>query len=93
MTRRLLESAKALIVHSEFMRCEMRKQGFPARSRASRTAPGFRRSTAWTIATGSDLDETHAADRHLWAPEALQAYCRIAARLSPAGAGRSRAPK
>ena len=28
MTRRLLESAQALIVHSEFMRCEMRKQGF-----------------------------------------------------------------
>ena len=28
MTRRLLESARALIVHSEFMRCEMRKQGF-----------------------------------------------------------------
>jgi len=28
MTRRLLESAQALIVHSDFMRCEMRKQGF-----------------------------------------------------------------
>ena len=28
MTRRLLESARALIVHSEFMRCEMRKQGY-----------------------------------------------------------------
>ncbi len=28
MTRRLLESARALIVHSEFMRGEMRKQGF-----------------------------------------------------------------
>lgn len=28
MTRRLLESARALIVHSQFMRCEMRKQGF-----------------------------------------------------------------
>ena len=28
MTRRLLESAKALIVHSDFMACEMRKAGF-----------------------------------------------------------------
>jgi len=28
MTRRLLESAQALIVHSDFMRCEMRQQGF-----------------------------------------------------------------
>jgi len=28
MTRRLLELARALIVHSDFMRCEMRKQGF-----------------------------------------------------------------
>ena len=28
MSRRLLESARALIVHSEFMQCEMRKQGF-----------------------------------------------------------------
>ncbi len=28
MTRRLLESARALIVHSKFMQCQMQKQGF-----------------------------------------------------------------
>ena len=52
MLRRILESARGVIVHSEFMVDQVRARGFsPDRSQRSRTERGSARTTAWSIAT------------------------------------------
>ncbi len=74
-----------LMVHADFMRCEMRAPGFAGPIARIPHGAWIPEVDRWHIATGWDWTND-AADRHLRVPEALQANCRIAARLPPPGA-------
>ena len=68
-----------------------RRRDTPVPSPAFRTEPGCRRSTAAPSAIAW-VSTSHAADRHLRIPEAVQTHCRIAARVPPAGTREAGAP-
>ena len=92
MTRRLLESARGVIVHSHFMEAEIRAAGFAgpiARDSARRLDS---RGRPQRLALQAGARRSHSSDRHLRLSEALQAHRRIAARLSPPGAPGAQCP-
>ena len=85
MTRRLLEGARGVIVHSRFMESEIRAAGFTGPIAVIPHGAWIPRADRHALPREAGAGRRRAPDRDLRVPEAVQTDCRIAAGIPAAG--------